>query len=131
MLGANQTINSTVATTVTGFTFAVGAGERWRFECSLMMAVNATPDIIANLSAPAGTTGRYTLSSINQGNLVQAAPNVATATLALATGDEHFLFNGGIITTAAGNVSIQVRNATGATAQTIYAGSWMKAERIL
>ncbi len=105
-------------------------GERWIFEAALIGTYNAAPDMVVQCNAPAGTTGRFSAASIESAVAANAAYNASTVSLALTTGADEIRITGGLITTAAGTVNVQVRNNAGVIAQTLFAGSWIKAERV-
>jgi len=129
MVPADFTIDSTVLVTPVGFSFDVGEGQTWIFECCLIGDVRAVPDIVARVNAPA-TAGRFVVSSVGGSGARHSAINTTSAMLPLSNGNDEIRIAGGFTTDAVGNVSVQISNNSSTTIQTFYAGSWIHAERV-
>lgn len=129
------TVATTLATAVdiTGFSFAVAAGEVWAYDVYLRVVGN-TGGITFARTAPAGTYSQIVTGSASSITTILASAVTGSGTLTAAFGTAVYVgwteVHGTISATAAGTVQIQFAAGTAAQSVSVEVGSYLLARRI-
>ena len=135
---ANQSLaSSKVLQNDTALLFAIGASQTWIFELYIIWESVSGADIDFSVTAPAGTTGYWSLHpQWGAGNAFQRTDAFTFGTSqpmggAGATTPQVTLLKGIAVSGAtAGNITLQwAQNTSNATATTVLADSWLMATR--
>ncbi|HKX24595.1 MAG TPA: hypothetical protein VJM46_05125, partial [Candidatus Saccharimonadales bacterium] len=125
--------NSAVLQNDDNFSFSIGAGETWAFQIYADVDSTAAGDFKSNLTAPAGSTCRYSVNNLyNVQNYTTGLCNDSGITPHSDAFDNEYLIYGTVVTAGtAGTVQWQWSQGTAdATATTVRAGSQMIAYKI-
>jgi hypothetical protein len=115
------------------FSFSVGAGETWAFQIYADVSSTAAGDFKSNLTAPAGSTCRYSVNNLyNVQNYTTGLCNDSGTTPHSDSFDNEYLIYGSVVTAGtAGTVQWQWAQGTSdATPTIVRAGSYLVAYKI-
>ena len=130
----SQTFNNSTLGNVTGLSFALTSGRRYRFEFGLyVQSPTATVGIRAALTTPAftrftgimGTPIAVDAAAAMFWGAITASADAVIPTAIPVINVNHILWIMGMITpSAGGNLQVQAANETGATVVTVDGDSW-------
>ena len=142
---ANQTVtSSTTLANDNHLALALSASATYLVDLFLIVDGSTTGDFKMGWTFPTGATGDWTINAINTGaGAAATSGSITRAAIALASSENAGAAGAGtklilqprglvVTSTTAGTLQLQwAQNTSDATGTVVYAGSWMRLERVL